>query len=148
MEYLMDQADILSVSTLQRRLTSISKAYQLKSVKSQSDDPGVRTVWRGIRKKKGIAQKGKAPVLIEDIRRMVRSLPENLIGCRDRAVLLVGFAGLSDDQNWWPWIIKTSRSPEMVSESRSGARRPTKKGPGVPSEFHTAPIRRPARFDP
>lgn len=56
------------VSTLQRRISAISQAHQA-------------------------AQHGKAAAVIEDIRLMVQQLPASLLGDRDRALLLVGFAG-------------------------------------------------------
>ena len=35
----------------------------------------------------------KTPTLTEAIRLMIRAIPDSLLGCRDRALLLVGFAG-------------------------------------------------------
>jgi integrase len=48
---------------------------------------------KGIRRSIGTAQEGKAPLLTSDIRRIVGSCPETLLGLRDRALILVGFAG-------------------------------------------------------
>jgi integrase len=53
----------------------------------------VREVWAGIRRTHGTAQQGKAPVLIADLRDMLAQLPDSLLGTRDRALLLLGFAG-------------------------------------------------------
>jgi integrase len=53
----------------------------------------VRTVMAGIRRVKGAAQKGKDPLSPELLRRMLAGAPDNLRGARDRALLLVGFAG-------------------------------------------------------
>jgi integrase len=53
----------------------------------------VRAVMAGIKRERGSAQTGKAPVLTDDIRLMVSTLQDNLIGVRDRALLLLGFAG-------------------------------------------------------
>jgi integrase len=50
-------------------------------------------VWAGIRRAKGTAQAGKAPTLTADIRAMVAALPDIRLGLRDRALLLLGFAG-------------------------------------------------------
>ena len=47
----------------------------------------------GIRRTLGTAQHTKAALLTADIRRMLDALPDTLAGCRDRALLLVGFAG-------------------------------------------------------
>jgi integrase len=48
---------------------------------------------KGIRRSIGTAQEGKAPLLTSDIRRIVAACPETLSGLRDRALVLVGFAG-------------------------------------------------------
>ena len=55
--------------------------------------PAVSETLKGIRRTLGTAQKVKAPLLTADIRRMVDALPDTLAGCRDRALLLLGFAG-------------------------------------------------------
>lgn len=92
--YLMDLAKRCKVSTLQRRLSAISQAHKQAGFAgiSTREEP-LHSVWEGIRRTKGTAQKGKAPVLIDDIRAMVNTLPDTLLGIRDRALLLVGFAG-------------------------------------------------------
>jgi integrase len=48
---------------------------------------------RGIKRVHGTAPNQKAPVLTEDLRLMLRHTPAGMIGIRDRALLLVGFAG-------------------------------------------------------
>ena len=94
--YLTDLAGRRKTSTLQRRLSSISQAHQLAG-HAAHDAPTrhatVRAVWAGIRRAKGTAQAGKAPVLTADVRAMVATLPDTLLGLRDRALLLLGFAG-------------------------------------------------------
>jgi integrase len=86
-------AETARVSTLTRRMSSIAQAHQLAGFASPTHDARVRTVMAGIRRVKGIAQQGKKPVLTEDLRRMIGQLPDTLQGARDRALLLVGFAG-------------------------------------------------------
>jgi site-specific recombinase XerC len=48
---------------------------------------------QGIRRKLGVAPTQKTPVLVGDLRGMVRALPKSLLGTRDRALLVLGFAG-------------------------------------------------------
>jgi integrase len=92
--YLTDQADVLKVSTLQRRLVAIAQAHRLKGHASPTEDAAVKAVWRGIRRAKGTAQLGKAALLTNDVRAMVLVLDLAApIGVRDRALLLLGFAG-------------------------------------------------------
>ena len=92
--YLTDQAEVLKTSTLQRRLAAIAQAHRLKGHASPTEDAAFRAVWRGIRRAKGTAQVGKAALLTNDVRALVLVLDlEKPIGVRDRALLLLGFAG-------------------------------------------------------
>lgn len=91
--YLTAHADQLAVSTLQRRLASLAVAHQTAGHEDPTKGAVAKLVWQGIRRAKGTAAKGKAPIMTADLRRMVDVLPEGLLGARDRALLLVGFAG-------------------------------------------------------
>jgi integrase len=53
----------------------------------------VRNTMKGIRRTLGIAPLQKTAILTEDIRTMVDATDGGLIGTRDRALVLVGFAG-------------------------------------------------------
>ncbi len=53
----------------------------------------VAAVWHGIRRTHGVSQTQKAPLCVPDLRRITATLPDKLIGLRDRALLLIGFAG-------------------------------------------------------
>jgi site-specific recombinase XerD len=89
----------LKVATLQRRISAISQVHQLAGHDSPTHSAAVRLVWSGIRRAKGVVQEGKTPTLTEDIRAMVQTLaprrgqPWRSRQIRDRALLLVGFAG-------------------------------------------------------
>lgn len=91
--YLVAQADNHKVSTLERRIASISQAHQVAEFNSPTSDMKVRTLMQGIRRTKGTVQEGKRPAVTSDIKAMLNCLPDNLLGIRDRALLLVGFAG-------------------------------------------------------
>ena len=82
-------------ATMTRRLTAITKAHQVAGEKSPAtmQQAAVSETLKGIRRTLGTAQTTKAALLTADIRRMVEALPETLAGCRDRALLLLGFAG-------------------------------------------------------
>lgn len=80
-------------STIGRRVTAISQAHQLAGLDSPTGAAIVRETHKGIRRSIGTRQVGKAPVMTADVRRMVNALPDTLHGIRDRALLLVGFAG-------------------------------------------------------
>jgi site-specific recombinase XerD len=91
--YLSELAAMCKVSTLERRLAAISQAHQVAGFESPTRGPLIRNLLAGIRRSKGTAPSVKTPVLTEDLRRMLDVTPDNLLGTRDRALLLVGFAG-------------------------------------------------------
>jgi hypothetical protein len=67
--YLTDCAKGLKPSTVQHRMASISQAHAAAGyTESPIRHALVRSVWRGIRREKGVAQKGKSPALTADIR--------------------------------------------------------------------------------
>jgi len=91
--YLSDRANTLKTATLQRRLTAISQAHKAADLDPPTTDRAVRRVMTGIRRAKGTAQEGKAPAVTREMKAMVATLPSTLRGRRDRALLLLGFAG-------------------------------------------------------
>lgn len=91
--YLAAQARTLKTSTLRRRYMVIGKVHKIRGVTNPLDDERVRRTWRGILRTKGEAQSRKSPLLMEDLRKMMEALPDTLAGHRDRAIVLIGFAG-------------------------------------------------------
>lgn len=81
------------VATIQRRLTAITYAHRAAGHELDTRQPAIREVFAGIRRKLGTAQGAKRALLTDDIRIMMRLLPDTIIGVRDRALLLIGFAG-------------------------------------------------------
>lgn len=92
-DYLKDLAKRLKVATIQRRYSSISRAHKEVRCENPIEHPGVRAVMRGIRRTLGIAPTKKSPLGAELLARVVERLPATLRGRRDRALLLLGFAG-------------------------------------------------------
>jgi len=92
---LTDRAATLKTSSLARRLTTISRAHEAAGHSSPASmrNAVVSEVWKGIRRTKGTAEEGKKPLLTADLKCMITALPADLQGVRDRALLLVGFAG-------------------------------------------------------
>jgi integrase len=94
--YIADCASRLCSGTINRRLTSITKAHQAAGCK---DSPAsthhfvVSETLKGIRRAIGTAQHGKKPLLTADIQRIIAHCPNRLSGTRDRALILIGFAG-------------------------------------------------------
>jgi len=80
-------------ATIARRLVVISQAHKATDLTSPTASSAVRRVHAGIRRTHGTAQTTKAPALVGQIRTMVEQLPQSRLGLRDRALLLLGFAG-------------------------------------------------------
>jgi site-specific recombinase XerD len=91
--YISSMADHHKAATITRRLSAISQVHQIKGFESPTKNELVRSVLKGIRRTIGTAPAEKSPLVAGDIREMVGSLPATLIGKRDRALLLLGFAG-------------------------------------------------------
>jgi len=92
--YIAERADAgLRASTLQRNLAAIAKAHELAGFPSPTRDPLVKATMSGVRRVLGTRAKGRKPLLIEDLLKVVVGIPTHTRGLRDRAVLLVGFAG-------------------------------------------------------
>lgn len=92
--YITEMADRgRKVATIERALVAISQAHKTAGHQSPRGDARVQAVRQGIRRKLGIAQNKKAPLLPVDLRTIVEHLPAGLRGLRDRALLLLGEAG-------------------------------------------------------
>jgi site-specific recombinase XerD len=83
-----------AVSTMSRRLVAISQAHKWSGFPSPTKDERFREVWRGIRRHRGLAQNAKKHLTTVDIRQILNRLDlAKLISVRDKAILLLGFAG-------------------------------------------------------
>ena len=82
-------------ATITRRLTSISKAHQAKGLATPAtvSELAVGETLKCIRRTLGTAQRRKAPLLTADLVEVLAYLPSGLAGVRDRALLLLGYAG-------------------------------------------------------
>lgn len=91
--YVTDMARDYKVSTIGLHIAGISVAHQLKGHPSPTRDDKVRELLKGIRRKKGTAPTVKKPLMTPTLRAMVAGLPDTMKGTRDKAILLLGFAG-------------------------------------------------------
>ena len=81
------------LEALPRRLNAIAEAHKAVGVESTAHNPIVAHTMKGIRRTLGTAAAQKSPTLTDDIRTMVDGAEVGLIGARDRALVLLGFAG-------------------------------------------------------
>ena len=91
--YLADHAAVLKVSTLTRRLAAVSIAHDARDLSNPVRTPLVRATMRGIRREHGAAQHQAKPLLREDLFVVLGAMGDRLKDLRDRALLLIGFAG-------------------------------------------------------
>lgn len=91
--YVAECAARLKVGSVQRRLNAIAEAHKALELDSPTHSAIVANTMKGIRRTKGTAPVQKAAALTDDIRAMVDAADGGLIGARDRALILLGFAG-------------------------------------------------------
>lgn len=84
----------LSIPTIERRLSGLAWNFTKRGfVAVGRADRAVSSALDGIRRKHPKPLRQKEAVLAEDIKEMVNTLGHDLRGLRDRAILLLGFAG-------------------------------------------------------
>jgi integrase len=83
-----------SVSTIERRLSALTWNYAQRGQPLDRKDRHIATVMAGIRNKHAAPPRQKEAILPADLIAMLETLDRGgLRGLRDRAMLLVGFAG-------------------------------------------------------
>jgi len=91
--YIAECAGRLKVGSIQRRLNAIAEAHKATGLESPTHSAVVRNTMKGIRRILGTAPAQKTAALTDDIRAMIDATDAGLIGSRDRALILLGFAG-------------------------------------------------------
>jgi site-specific recombinase XerD len=91
--FIAECAGRLKVGSVQRRLNAIAEAHKAVGLDSPTNNAMVTNTMKGIRRTKGTAPVQKTATLIDDIRAMVDATDAGLIGVRDCALILLGFAG-------------------------------------------------------
>jgi integrase len=91
--YLASEAGRLRPGTLARHLVAITAAHRAAGHQLDTRASAIRETLTGIKRTHGTSQTGKAPALVTDIKAMIKAQPDTLAGFRNRALLLVGFAG-------------------------------------------------------
>lgn len=82
------------VSTIRRRIAALNTRLRMQGRDAlKSREEPLASVLRGIRREIGAPPKGARPLELEELRQVVGACPTTPLGLRDRALLLVGFAG-------------------------------------------------------
>ncbi len=95
--YLTHLSKNSKISTLKRRLVSISMVHKLKGYYLDTKHPVIVENLMGIRRIKGSIQKGKKPILINHLKSLINVINEQKIKdikkLRDKSIILIGFGG-------------------------------------------------------
>ncbi|TDH58036.1 integrase [Dankookia rubra] len=91
--YLASLAATHGRSALRRRLSAIGQAHALAGHPWNPGHPAIRHTLRGILRRHGAPARQAAALTTAEIRRLVAGCDRGLAGRRDRALLLVGYAG-------------------------------------------------------
>ena len=85
------------MSTLRRRLVTIGMMHKLKGYYLDNKHPVIIENLMGIKRTKGSIQRGKKPILINQLKAIINVINEEKIEeikkIRDKAIILVGFGG-------------------------------------------------------
>lgn len=83
----------LALPTLRRRLAAISSRHATAGLETPTDHPLVRKMLRRYARSRGTAVQKKDPLLVERLPSLVLAMGDDLPAQRDRALLLLGYAG-------------------------------------------------------
>ena len=85
------------ISTLKRRIASISVVHRLKGYYIDTKHPIIIENLMGIRRKTGSFQKSKKPILINELKQIIKAIDTTNKNkgrvLRDKAIILTGFSG-------------------------------------------------------
>tara|TARA_Y100000590_G_scaffold349221_1_gene400664 strand:+ start:386 stop:1339 length:954 start_codon:yes stop_codon:yes gene_type:complete len=95
--YLTHLSKYSKISTLRRRLVSISMIHKIKGYYLDTKHPVIIENLLGIKRVKGSIQIGKKPLLINDLKAIIKVINEQtieeIIKLRDISLVLIGFGG-------------------------------------------------------
>ena len=87
----------IKMSTLKRRLVSIGVIHKLKGYYLDTKHPSIIENVMGIKRRKGSIQKGKKPLLINNLKLLINVIDQDkdndIRKLRDKTIILIGFSG-------------------------------------------------------
>ena len=87
----------VKLSTIKRRLVSIGVIHKMKGHYLDTKHPIIVENLLGIKRRKGSVQKGKKPILINELRKILNIIDEqnspDIKKLRDKSIILIGFSG-------------------------------------------------------
>lgn len=128
--YLAAYADTLSLATLKRRIAALSKLHREAYSTDPTSSAVVRAAMRGLRRLRGTQQVRAKPLIKDDLLRVLDAIGRSPRDLRDRALLLVGFAGAfrrselvaldRSDLSWWQNGVVISIRRSKTDQFRKG----------------------------
>jgi integrase len=91
--YIVAHGTTLGRATLARRLVGIGFAHRVAGQPWAGTHPLVKATLRGVLRKHGKPARQAAALMTAEVRALVATCDDSLAGLRDRALLLVGYAG-------------------------------------------------------
>jgi site-specific recombinase XerD len=91
--YLADAGRGYTLSTLRRRVAAIARAHRIAQQPLDTRHPAIRETLRGIARTHGEPPRRSAALTTGDIKRLLRTCPDDTSGIRDQALFLICFAG-------------------------------------------------------
>ena len=87
----------VKLSTIKRRLVSIGVIHKMKGHYLDTKHPVIVENLMGIKRRKGTIQKGKKPILINELKKILDVIDqqnfEDIKKLRDKSIILIGFSG-------------------------------------------------------
>jgi len=130
----------LALPTLRRRLAAIASRHATAGLETPTDHPLVRKLLRRYSRSRGTAAKKKEPLLVERLPALLMAMPDDLAATRDRALLLLGYAGAFrraelialdveqlrfSKQGLYVWIVSAKNDPRKKGRELYVPRLPT-----------------------
>ncbi len=95
--YLTHLSKFTKISTIKRRLVSITTVHKLKGLYLDTKHPVITENLMGIRRSKGSIQNGKKPILRTHLRSIINTINNQKVAeekkLRDKSIILIGFSG-------------------------------------------------------
>ena len=92
-EYLAELGEGYAKATLRRNVAAIARAARIAGMPLDTRHPSIRDVLRGIGRTHGSPARRAQALTTDEVQRLVDTCGDDLVGLRDRALLLLTFAG-------------------------------------------------------
>ena len=134
-EYLSDLGEGYARATLRRKVAAIARATRHAGYPLDTRHPSIRDVLRGIGRTHGGPPKRAQALAIEEVQKLVATCGDDLASLRDRALLLIAFAGALRRSELW----RGRRRAYHLEAARLGVARATlqnrRRGRGCPDRY-------------